>query len=134
MTNWRDMSMDNAKAAKELVRCRCYRSAVSRSYYAGYAMVTHRLVHQGFTTFGRFQNPSHADVAAMALNSLAGVRESNRRTISRAIRVLRMHREDADYRPHTLVDAQTTLECARLTASIFKAIGEPLDAVKGGAR
>lgn len=118
------MAADSSKAAKDLLRGHRYRSSISRSYYASYSLVTHRLVSQGFKTFGRFSNPAHVDVAAFALSSLAGVSEADRRTVSRAVRVLRMHREDADYRPHANVDAQACRDCARLMSKVFKSLGE----------
>lgn len=119
------MAIESGKAAKELLRGHRYRSSISRSYYASYSPVTHRLVSQGIKSFGRFKNPPHADVAAFAVTNLAGVSDADRRVVSRAVRVLRMHREDADYRPHATVDAKACRDCARLMSKVFKSLGEP---------
>lgn len=125
MNDWRHMARESGKAAKELLRGQRYRSSISRSYYASYSLVTHRLVSQGMKSFGRFNNPPHADVAAFALTNLAGLSDTDRRVVSRAVRVLRMHREDADYRPHATVDAKSCRDCAHFMSKIFKALGEP---------
>jgi hypothetical protein len=124
MNDWRTMALDSSIAAKDLLRSRRYRSAASGAYDATYALVTHRVATQGMASFGRFQNPSHAEVAALVLGNVAGLDEQRRRTVSRAVRVLRMHREDADYRPHARVGARSSRECARWMDLAFKALAE----------
>lgn len=99
MTTWQDIAIDSRDAAKELLRTRRYRSAVSRSYYAAYSMVTARLVDQGDREFGRFMNPAHAELPKLIKNSLTPLSMSRRREVSTLIRRLRMYRELADYRP-----------------------------------
>jgi len=44
---WRAISRDRRKAAQRLLKAECYRSSISRSYYAAYAAITGALVAQG---------------------------------------------------------------------------------------
>ena len=93
------------------------RGVCSRAYYAAYALVTARL--PGSITFGRgWRNPEHGKLPAY-VSRIAGLRETDRRTVRQALRRLRQRREDADYGPGITVDLSAALKSMRDLASVF---------------
>jgi uncharacterized protein (UPF0332 family) len=108
MATWEEMSHDSFRAAQKLLAEGHLRSSVSRSYYAAYAVVSGELVRRGLTFAHGWNNPSHEQVAALIRNGLA-LPLNLRYQLNRAIRRLRIVREDADYRPGTTVDRRTAL-------------------------
>lgn len=109
MTTWRDISNQQASAARHLAEPGFARASTSRAYYAAYSAVVHLLHAQGMTRFGDRGNPDHASVPALIVQNLAGLDATARRSIASRLRRLRMAREDADYRPHRTVDAKVRL-------------------------
>ncbi len=57
---WRLISLNSRKAAQHLLEAECYRSSISRSYYAAYAAITSALIRQGITLGHGGNNPGHA--------------------------------------------------------------------------
>lgn len=123
MATWMDMAKDSKAAASELAQRRRYRSAVSRSYYAAYAAATDRLVSQGLTSFGRFHNPSHADLPVLVARNLSSLSHHHRAKAANLLRQLRLLREDADYRPSRLVDRSDDVQASRCLATAWKLLG-----------
>lgn len=104
-------------AAEALLREGRYRSCVSRAYYAAYCAATHEII-QKLTTFshGR-QNPSHEKVPVYIQNNLT-IPQARKDTAGTLYLILRLFREDADYRPHVPVDEQLARGCVRNAAAI----------------
>lgn len=93
------------------------RAVCGRAYFAAYALVSSRL--PAGITFGRgWGNPPHATLPAYVGN-IAGISESARREVRRALRRLRQRREDADYRPGRTVDPTSARESMRDAAQVF---------------
>lgn len=99
MATWRDISVQQAVAAKRLSGADVVRPSVSRAYYAVYSLITSRLTERGVRGFGRFGNPSHADLPKLVTNMLSDLSVGRRRELSKLVRRLRLAREIADYRP-----------------------------------
>lgn len=120
LMTWRDLAECQQGMAQHLFGTRDPRFArgvCGRAYYAAYALVTARLPRS--TTFGRgWQNPEHARLPAY-VSSIAGLSEADRRAIRRALRRLRLRREDADYRPGVTVDRNTARESMYDVARVF---------------
>ncbi len=117
MATWRQLSEDSLQAAEALLQDGRYRSCISRAYYAAYCAVTHEIV-QKLTTFSRgWQNPSHERVPAYIQNNLT-ITQAKKDTVSNDISLLRLFREDADYRPAALIDEQIARDCVRTAAAI----------------
>lgn len=96
---------------------RFVRGVCSRAYYAAYALVTARLPES--TSFGRgWRNPEHARLPGH-VGRIAGLGETNRQAVRRALRRLRQRREDADYRPGATVDRAIALKSINDVAAIF---------------
>lgn len=112
METWRQLSEDSLNAAKTLLREGNYRSSVSRSYYAAYCAATNEIV-QNLTTFPNgWNNPPHEKVTGYIQNNLA-MPQTQKDLIKGLMRTLRHFREDADYRPHRLVNLQSARDCVR---------------------
>jgi uncharacterized protein (UPF0332 family) len=121
LATWQELSLDSLRVAKKLLDEGHLRSSVSRSYYAGYAAVTSKLVGRGVTFARGWSNPSHEQLPALISNS--GVYSLNiRRRINRAIRRLRLAREDADYRPGLHGDRGIALNAVRDASVIVQAL------------
>lgn len=117
MDTWEQLSKDALHAAEVLHREGCYRSSVSRSYYAAYCAATSEIVKK-LTTFsyGR-NNPSHEKVPTYVQSNLT-LHQAKKGTISTLINTLRQFREDADYRPQVEVDEQIARDCIRDAAAV----------------
>ena len=94
------------------------RGVCGRAYYAAYALVTARL--PASMTFGRgWRNPEHAKLPAH-VGQIAGLSEADRRIVKRALRRLRLRREDADYRPGITVDGLAARDSLDDLARVLK--------------
>lgn len=119
MATWKEMGEDALRAAKQLHDQEHYRSSVSRSYYAAYCVLTHALEEQ-HVTFGRgWNNPPHEQLPRLVRGNLP-LPEWHKREINQALRRLRLHREDADYRPAGPVDRTVALDCLRDASMIVQ--------------
>ena len=114
--------MESLRAAKKLLDASHHRSSVSRASYAAYAGITARLVRRG-TVFARgWNNPQH-ELLPRFINNSGAFDHSERKLLNRAIRRLRLRREDADYRPRNLVDEAIAREAVRDAASALYVLG-----------
>jgi uncharacterized protein (UPF0332 family) len=117
MATWRQLSEDSLLAAETLLQDGRYRSCISRAYYAAYCAATHEIV-QKLTTFSHgWRNPSHEKVPVYIQNNLT-ITQAKKDSIITDVVILRLFREDADYRPGVLVDEQTAQDCIRAAAAI----------------
>ena len=99
---WRAISRNSRKAAQHLLEVRCYRSSVSRSYYAAYAALTVALIQQGITLGHGGNNPGHAGLPVYVLNNLTFLPQTARFELNKALRRLYAARIEADY--HSVSD------------------------------
>ena len=70
---WRLISLNSRKAAQHLLEAECYRSSVSRAYYAAYSALTAALIRQGITLGYGGNNPGHAGLPVLVVNNLIGL-------------------------------------------------------------
>lgn len=105
MATWRDISVQQAQAARQLRGAEVVRPSISRAYYAAYSAATHALHRQGIRRFGKHGNPDHGDVPALVLHTMRNADRSSRQALAGCLHRLRASREDADYRPQVSVGA-----------------------------
>jgi len=122
MATWAEMSRDSLGAAKSLLGESRFRSSVSRAYYAAYTAIAGVLVERGVRFARGWNNPQHELLPRYVSNSDA-FEPATRQQLNRAIRRLRLRREDADYRPRNPVDRAIALECVRDAASVMYLLG-----------
>jgi uncharacterized protein (UPF0332 family) len=121
VATWEEMSRDSMQAARRLLAEGHFRSSISRAYYAAYTALSGELVRRTVRFTHGWNNPSHDQVTALIRNGLALAPET-RRQMSRAIRRLRVAREDADYRPGAGVDRALALACIHDAIRILVAL------------
>lgn len=115
---WTELSLDQRRAARDLLRAGHWRSCVSRSYYAVYAALVARLleVFPGPFRYDR-KNPGHDEIRRNHLFRLSS--RYSVKDLEQSQWILQLYREDADYRPHKSVDETTARtcfdECVRVT-------------------
>ena len=122
MATWEEMSRDCLKAAKRLLDEELFRRSISSSYYAAYSAVTALLVKKGVAFAHGWRNPGHEQVPDLILNS-SGLPRGKRYLLNKAIRRLRLERENADYRPQIVLKRNNALTCihdARLVLDILE--------------
>lgn len=117
MATWQEMSLDCLRAAQQLYREGRLRSSVNRSYYAAYCALASELVGRGIRFAHGWHNPGHDQLPDLMLNNTSLPRDSRYR-LNKAIRILRMAREDADYRPNVSVDRALALDCLRIALRV----------------
>lgn len=117
LETWKQLSEGSLRAAEILFRGGEYRSCVSRAYYAAYCAATGEIVKKLTTFPNAWNNPPHVKVPMYVQNNLTMVQAKKQRTISR-INILRLYRENADYRPQTAVSEQVARNCLRAAAAI----------------
>lgn len=104
MATWSELSRESLKAAGAAMRSECYRSSVSRAYYAAYAAVAGALCQRSLQFADDRLGPSHAQLGSMVCGNLSHLSQKQRREIARKLRFLYESRLDADYRPTRSVD------------------------------
>jgi uncharacterized protein (UPF0332 family) len=119
VATWEELSDEALRAAKKLFDDEIYRSSISRSYYAVYCRLTSVLVRQRIDFARGWNNPAHEQLPRLVRGRLR-VPEWDRRTISTALRRLRLSRENADYRPPAPVGRSEALECLHDAAMIVR--------------
>lgn len=112
------MSRDALRAAKNVLDESLPRTSVSRAYYAAYAGITAKLVEHGVRFARGWNNPQH-ELLPRVINTSRAFEHDERKTLNRAIRRLRLRREDADYRPQNLVDDAVAREAVRDAATVL---------------
>ncbi len=110
---WREISRNSRKAAQRLLEAECYRSCVSRAYYAAYAAITSALVQQGITLAYQGNNPSHLSLPALVVNNLTFLPLTIRFDLNKALRRLYAARIGADYDPAADVGEAAALAMLR---------------------
>src|SRR5688500_15168993 len=104
------MAVDALAAAKELMDTSRYRSSVNRSYYSAYCAITSLITERRVALARGWNNPPHEQLRRL-VQGRSDLSVSEPRRINRALRRLRLHRENADYRPLAQVDRQVALAC-----------------------
>jgi hypothetical protein len=119
------MAHDARDAANSLISDGQCRSCISRCYYSAYAAVTSELLrahpHMSFR-YGR-RNPDHGSLPQYVMGRLTHLPEPNRRAVARHLRLLRLVREDADYRPDASVDQSVARSARRAAYAVFRELG-----------
>jgi hypothetical protein len=93
------------------------RACCTHAYYAAYAAITDRL--PAGAVFGRgWNNPAHAALPGH-VSQMPRLTESRKDAIRTALSRLRQRREDADYRPHAMVNRTVARESLRDLATLL---------------
>jgi hypothetical protein len=122
--DWDELANTQLSAARSLAPSpSTARPYCSRAYYAAYSLVTHRLEPAKISFAHGWRNPAYADLPKYVA-VLAGLDDTGKRAVRRALRRLRQRREDADYRPRMTIDGRTARESLRDAAEIFRILGE----------
>ena len=121
MATWRELSIDNREAAKDLLIDGRYRSSISRAYYAAYCAVSSVLEGVVDFTYGG-NNPSHESLDNMIVNNLYDFSQRERFAIRKGVRKLRNMRVAADYVPTDPIVRETALEALRTMSSVLKIV------------
>jgi uncharacterized protein (UPF0332 family) len=121
LATWQELSRESLRAAKRLVGDQCFRSSISRSYYAAYCAVTSELTARGVTFAHGWNNPAHEQVPDLILHNTT-LPMNTRRRLRKLLRVLREAREDADYRPSVTIDRSLALNCLRDAIAVLHSL------------
>jgi uncharacterized protein (UPF0332 family) len=119
LATWNDLSDECARAAKRLLADELWRRSISASYYAAYSAITAKLVEAKVTFARGWNNPAHEQLPDLILNHIRAS-QGTRREMRKAIRRLRMAREDSDYRPGITIDRHRALDCLHDAADIVR--------------
>ena len=116
---WRLISLNSRKAAQHLLEEGCYRSSVSRAYYAAYSALTAALIRQGITLGYGGNNPGHAGLPVLVVNNLTALPLTVRYDLNKALRRLYAGRIEADYNSAAKTNEATALAMIRDLNFIF---------------
>ena len=122
MPNWQEVGIDGLRAAKLLLQEGFWRSTISRSYYAAYAVVTSEIMTRCPTLRFRhgWRNPAHGDLPKYVAQYLKHLPLQTRKHIIANLRDLRIARETADYRPGLSADGQLSRRSVTLASAVFR--------------
>lgn len=120
---WRAISRNSRIAAQYLLEAECYRSSISRAYYAAYAAITSALVRQGITLGYGGKNPGHAGLPVYVLNNLTAFPMASRFEINKALRRLYRARVEADYVATAVVDRAAAKRSVRDLGRVLQLLG-----------
>lgn len=118
MAGWQDMADESYAADSTLVGQRRWRSAISRAYYAAFALVADSLGRNGVTMPRDWEGPSHAKVAALICEKLTSLRDARWR-VFHWVKALYALRLDADYRPSLAIGNAHARRAVALMAEVF---------------
>ena len=118
MSTWEAMSQECLHAAKRLLDDGRLRRSISSSYYAAYSAIAGALAAKSVTYARGWRNPAHEQLPQLILNNLALSRSTGYQ-INKAIRRLRMERENADYRPGVDVTRRTAVDAVHDSVRII---------------
>lgn len=121
--SWQLISFDSRKAAQRLLEAECYRSCVSRAYYAAYAAITSALIRQGIALGHGGNNPGHAGLPIYVLNNLTRLPLTTRFEINKALRRLYRARAEADYVAAAMVDRLAAKKMLRDLNRVLQLLG-----------
>ena len=120
---WLAISFNSRKAAQQLLVMECYRSSISRSYYAAYSAVTSMLVRQGITLGYGGSNPGHAGLPALVVDNLTLLPLTARFDLNKSLRRLYRARAEADYAAAIVVNNAAAKRSIRDLARVFQLLG-----------
>ncbi|MEM1213004.1 MAG: HEPN domain-containing protein [Planctomycetota bacterium] len=123
---WAQLGRDNYAAAQLLLEAGQLRSSISRAYYAVYSVITHYFSSTRNVDFAYGgNNPSHAQMLALALNNLdtKTLSEAVRRDLRSQVRGMQRRRVIADYAPTHTVDKQDARDQVRSAKYVLRSLG-----------
>jgi uncharacterized protein (UPF0332 family) len=123
MATWREVANDNYGAASELVNRERWRSAISRAYYAAFALVAGALKRKGVAMPRDWEGPAHVKMAALVCDHLTELRDVRWR-VFHCVRRLYALRLDADYRPSLASNNGEARSALGLMIDVFHAFRE----------
>lgn len=124
MDDWGTISLDSIAAAKSLHADGHYRSCVSRSYFGAYAAVASAL--EGVIQYpDGCEGPGHAALPRLVTSNLKGLNDRALRRVKQSIRMLYKARVDADYRPSSSPDRESSRDAVRAACAVRKELGLP---------
>ena len=124
MEDWVAISIDSVAAAKALHNAGHYRSCVSRSHFGAYAAVASALEGAIQYPDGR-EGPGHAALPRLVTSNLKGLNDRALRRVKQSIRMLYKARVDADYRPSSSPDRESSRDAVRAACAVRKELGLP---------
>ena len=123
MATWEEMSRDCLRSAKRLLEEELFRRSISSSYYAAYCAVTAELVAKGVNFAHGWRNPAHEQLVELVMNNINLPRNA-KYELRKALKLTRRAREDADYRPHAIIDERIAREMLQLAGRVIKLLEE----------
>lgn len=119
--DWMDVARSSRRAFGFLFEEECYRSAVSRAYYAAYSRVSHEFQLLGIGMPSGREGPSHAKIRPLIEVSLVGrkPRREERVVLSDWVGRLYALRLAADYSPAAEVGRSEAREALTLMTKVF---------------
>ena len=119
------MGTDSLKAAKKLKDAGCFRSCISRAYYAAFSRVTSELIKAaGPGAFGRYRHPRHHQIPrSMDAHLGRQLAEPDLKWLKAVIRRLYKARLDADYVSGAAVDEALARDMLRDAHVVFRVLG-----------
>lgn len=124
MATWEDIGVDNFRVAVELFDAggSRYRSAVSRFYYAAFAVLTHELSRRNAPFHVGRETPSHAELPRLIETCLTQFSEQRRANLARTVAELYRDRLAADY-SRERVDKAAVRDAYRRATNVFTYLG-----------
>ena len=119
--DWNEMARDSYQAANELFDSRRWRSAVSRAYYAAYAVATAAALRDGQSMPAR-GNPGHEQLQNMTLQGLHSLGHGHRSAAYAMLSTLFWLRVMADYGVGYRVDRSDAVNALGFMAGIFRSL------------
>ncbi len=112
MADWSDIARENLEAARRLDEGACFRSSVSRAYFAAFSAATFALT--GKLTFkpGR-EAPEHSGLPRLLEACFQNLGVTGLRELKQSMRRLYFQRLNADYRSGRTVDQTSAREARR---------------------
>ena len=123
MATWEELSQECIRAAKKLLGEELWRRSINASYCAAYSAITAELVAARVAFARGWHNPAHEQLPELILQNIKAP-QATRRETRKAIRRLRMAREDSDYRPGIMVDRQRALDSIHDALDVVRLLQE----------
>ena len=118
---WLELAREARQAANHLVTQDCFRSCVTRAYYAAYSKVTHELlVTGGLMMPASREGPSHARLRPLIESSMPNMGVERRLKLSELIGRLYTLRIDADYKPSVELEGADAREALSIMKTVFE--------------
>jgi len=121
MANWDNIARENVRASQKLSDAGCYRSCVSRSYYAAFSAVTFRLADKIRFRAGR-ESPAHNAIVGLTDRHLS-LPAREMKDFKAALRRLNNERLTADYRSRWTVDGRNALAARKDAYKVCRYLG-----------